>query len=69
MPHRFAGMTVRDILKRKKAGVLNAPLPVGAPSWADIAEMTWEEIDEAAMSDRPGFRTIRKLLSDSRFDR
>jgi hypothetical protein len=69
MPHRFAGMTVRDILKLKKQSVTNAPLPQGAPDWRDVGRMTWEEIDAAAQCDLPGYRTIRKLLSDARFDK
>jgi hypothetical protein len=62
-------MSVREILKIKKGSVLSAPLPSGAPDWSAIADMTGEEVDRAAQDDRPGFRTIRKLLSDTRFDR
>jgi hypothetical protein len=66
---RFAGLSVRQILGLKKASVRNARLPAGTPSWDEIADMTWEEIDSAARASRTGFKTIRKLLSDSRFDR
>jgi hypothetical protein len=31
--------------------------------------MTWEEIEAGAKANRPGFKTVRKLLSDRRFDR
>jgi hypothetical protein len=31
--------------------------------------MMWEEIDQAAQRNEPGFKTIRKLLADQRFDR
>ena len=31
--------------------------------------MMWEEIESAAQRNEVGFKTIRKLLSDQRFDR
>ena len=67
--HKYSGMKVRDILKLKKGSIRNAPLEPGSPSWDDILDMTWEEIEAAAKADKPGFRTIKKLLTDGRFDR
>jgi len=32
-------------------------------------QMTWEQIDEGARANMPGFKVIRKLLSDKRFDK
>lgn len=29
----------------------------------------WEDVDAAAKANKPGFKTIRKLLTDGRFDR
>lgn len=69
MAHRFAGMKVRDILRLKKGGIRTAPLPAGSPSWAAVEAMIWEQIEEAARQNEPGFKTIRKLLADQRFDR
>lgn len=69
MAHRFAGMRVRDILLRKKASIRTAPMPAGSPGWREIEDWTWEEIDAAAQANRTGFKTVRKLLSDTRFDR
>ena len=66
---KFAGMKVRDILLLKKGSVRTAPLPPGSPSWDQILDLLWEEVDAAAKAGRPGFKTIRKLLSDQRFDR
>jgi hypothetical protein len=66
---KFAGMKVRDILLLKNGSVRTAPLPAGSPSSDQILDWAWEEIDAAAKADRPGFKTIRKLLSDQRFDR
>jgi len=66
---KYSGMKVRDILKLKKGSIRNAPLEPGSPSWDDILDMTWEEIEAAAKADKPGFRTIKKLLTDGRFDR
>jgi hypothetical protein len=31
--------------------------------------MIWEHIEEGAAEDRPGFKLVRKLLSDRRFDK
>lgn len=60
---------VGDILKRKKASIRNAPLETGSPSWDELQEMTWEDIERGAREGKPGFRTIRKLLTDRRFDK
>ena len=67
--HKFAGMTGREILRTKKASVRSASLPAGSPSWSEIEDMMWEEIEAGATDNRLGFKTIRKLLSDRRFDR
>jgi hypothetical protein len=32
-------------------------------------KMTWEEIEAAAKANKTGFQTIKKLLTDGRFDR
>ena len=69
MAHRFAGLKVSMILREKKAGVRNAPLPPGCPTWREFESMTWEQIDEGAHDNQPGFKTVRKLLTDRRFDR
>jgi hypothetical protein len=68
-PHKYSGMLVRDILLRKKASVRSAPLPPGTPPWDEVAGMTWEQVDDAAVQNQVGFKTIRKLLTDSRFDK
>jgi hypothetical protein len=31
--------------------------------------MTWEEIEEGAEASVPGFKVVRKLLTDKRFDK
>jgi hypothetical protein len=62
-------MSVRDILESKQASVLSAPLPTGSPAWGDILDLTWENVESAAQAGTIGFKTIRKLLSDSRFDK
>lgn len=67
--HKYAGMSVREILELKKASVQRAPLPPGTPDWADILALLWEDVDSAAKASQPGFKTIRKLLTDSRFDK
>lgn len=58
-----------DILRSKKAGIMRAPLGIGAPSWEELLDLSWREIELGARANRPGYRTVRKLLSDKRFDR
>lgn len=60
---------VRDILKRKRGGIRQAPLEPGSPSWDDILNLRWEEIVTRADADEPGYRTIKKLLGGGRFNR
>jgi hypothetical protein len=69
MSHKYDGLRVSDILRTKKASVRTAPLPPGSPSWSEFESMTWEEIDEGARRNLPGYKTVRKLLTDQRFDR
>jgi len=69
MAHRFIGMSVRQILRLKKGSILNAPLPPDSPDWSKVEGMMWGEVEVAARNNEPGFKTIRKLLADRRFDR
>jgi hypothetical protein len=64
-----AGETVADILKRKKASIKQAPLPSGSPDWDTFMQMTWEHIEEGARANKPGFKVVRKWLTDKRFDK
>jgi hypothetical protein len=43
--HKNAGKTVAEILRNKKASIKSAALPKGSPSWEEILEMQWEEIE------------------------
>lgn len=63
------GKTVAEILKSKKASVKNARLPEGSPSWASILDVTWEDICQRARKRVPGYKTIRKLLSDPEYNK
>jgi hypothetical protein len=63
------GKSGAEILKTKLASIKNAPLPPGSPSWSQIGKMTWEEIVAAAKAGKPGFKVIRKLLQDGRFNK
>ena len=58
-----------DILKLKKGSIKQAQLPESSPSWDEINQMSWEEIESNANSNLTGFKAIRKLLSDRRFDK
>ncbi len=62
-------MTVAEILKLKKASLKNAELDPGSPSWDSILSLTWEEIQKRARRNRPGFRTIKKLLGSKEYNR
>lgn len=53
-----------DILKSKKASIKQAQLPEGSPNWEEFSAMTWEQIEKSAEENVPGFRVVRKLLSD-----
>ncbi len=61
--------TVREILKRKRAAIKQAALEPGSPSWDDILEMTWDEINERARRRETGFKTFKKLLGKAEYDR
>jgi hypothetical protein len=61
--------TIDEILKGKLGSIQRAPLPSGSPSWTDITNMTLSEIRAGAQENLPGYRTILKLLSDSRFNK
>ncbi len=60
---------VSDILKGKKGSIKQAQLPEESPSWEEFSEMTWEQIEKGAEEKIPGFKVVRKLLSDKRFDK
>lgn len=64
-----AGKTVAKILLGKRAGIKNAPLEKGSPSWDDIMQLTWEEVEERARRGEPGFRTFQKLLTRKRYNK
>ncbi len=64
-----AGKTVEEILRSKKADIRYAALDPGSPGWDDILDLTWEEVLAKARKRQKGYRTIRKLLSDGRFDK
>ncbi len=67
--HKYAGMSVEEILRLKKGSIKNAPLPSGSPDWSDLTDMIWEEVDAQSREDAAGFKAIRKLLTDQRFDK
>ena len=63
------GKTVREILKGKKGSIKQAALDPGSPSWDDIMDMPWEEIVDRAQQRQLGYKTFKKLLGETRFDR
>jgi hypothetical protein len=67
--HKFSSLLVADILKQKKGSIKQAKLPKGTPDWDELSRMTWEQIEAGAKAGTPGFKVVRKLLTDKRFDK
>ena len=64
-----AGKTVAEILKGKKASIKDAALGPGSPSWSEILNMPWEEVEKGAKERKPGFKTINKLLTAKEYNK
>jgi hypothetical protein len=62
---------VKDILGHLKGSTQKAPFPKGFPGIQseEIGEMTLRDVKKAAKQNRPGFKTLKKLLTDKRFRR
>lgn len=69
MPANLIDETVREILRRKKGTIKDAALDPGSPSWNDILDETWGEITANARLRVRGYKTLRKLLSDSVYEK
>jgi hypothetical protein len=61
--------TVEEVLARKKGSILRAPLPPGSPDWDDIRAERMSDVARKARENVPGYKAIRKLLCDRRFDK
>jgi hypothetical protein len=64
-----AGKTVAEILRDKKASIKQAALEPGSPSWDEIMDLTWEDIQDRAKRREVGYKTIKKLLSSQEYDK
>jgi hypothetical protein len=64
-----SGQSVAEILKTERSSIKNADLPAGSPTWRQIMNMTWEQIEAAARANKPGSRTIKKLLTGGGFNK
>jgi RHS repeat-associated protein len=60
---------VKDILKKKKGSIKDAPLAPGSPDWDEVSKMTWGQIEEGARQNKPGFKTLRKLLTQGEYNK
>lgn len=60
---------VREILKRKKGSIKNAPLEEGSPSWDEILDKTLAEVEQEAKKGTIGYYTIKKLLKKKEYNR
>jgi hypothetical protein len=56
-------------LEQKKGSIKQAKLPGGSLGWDEFSQMTWEEIEAGAKANKSGFKMVRKLLTDRRFDK
>jgi len=66
----FAGKAVATIIALYKVGsIQNTPMPQGGPGWKEILKKTWEEIVDAARKGEKWAKTVKKLLTDRRFDK
>ena len=61
--------TVEDRLKKKRGSIKKAKLPQGSPSWDKIGKLTMAEIARRAAKNEKGYKAIKKLLNDIRFDK
>ena len=61
------GKTIEQILKKRKGSIRNVELDRGSPSFDDIKDITWEELQRRAKQNEIGFKTIKKVLTDGRF--
>ena len=62
-------VTVQDILSTKVARITRCALPKGSPGWDQIRGMTMQEVIAGAKANRPGYKTLLKLLTDSSYNR
>ncbi len=62
-------MSVKDILQQRKGSIKQAPLLEGSPCWDSIQDMKYKDVVKNAQKNLPGFKTIKKLLTDRRFYR
>lgn len=60
---------VSEILKSKRAGIKQAPLPRGAPSWDELQQLTWGDIEERTRQGQNGYKMIKKLLTKKEYER
>jgi uncharacterized protein RhaS with RHS repeats len=67
--HKYSGKTVEEILKLKRGSIKDAQLEPGSPSWSDVLSKSWEQIESSAKAGKAGYKTIKKLLTDTRFDK
>ena len=69
MADQTPGKRLQRSCAASKASIKDAPLEPGSPSWDEFLHLTWEEVEERARRDEPGFRTIQKLLKRRRFNK
>jgi hypothetical protein len=66
---KYAGKTVAEILKGKKASIKTASLDPGSPSWDAMLPLLWEEVQARAKQNQTGYKTIKKLLGSAEYDK
>ncbi len=74
--HKFAGLSVAEILSRKQATIRGVPMSEGFPGWDSILNLKWEEINERAKTrgrlpnnpEAPDGQQVQQMNMD-RFDK
>ncbi len=60
---------VSEVMPSRLGSITQAPLPPGSPGWNTVRGMTLGQVEAGAQANLPGFDTIWKLLTDSRFSK
>jgi hypothetical protein len=56
-------------MRGKKGRIVHVELPPGSPSWDDVRNMLWGEIERGAKAGLTGFKTIKKVLLSHEYDK
>ena len=61
--------SVNDVLQGKLGSITRVELPPGSPSWDEVRDLTMNDVVQRARQNLTGYKTILKLLTNSRFNK